>query len=68
MQPLKYTILDYDNGFTGSTLGLSGDTLPIAVINAAPAGTPPGGKGFMIQVTAGVVTFWVWDGSAWRSK
>lgn len=66
--PLKYSTLDYDNGFTGSTLSISGDTLPIAVVNAAPAGTPPANKGFMVQVTGGVVTLWVWDGAAWRSK
>ena len=62
--------MDYDNGFTGSTLALGGDTLPIAVVNHAPVGTPPGNKGFMVQVTAGVVTFWVWEASTstWRSK
>jgi hypothetical protein len=66
--PLKYAIMDYDNGFTGSTLSISGDTIPIAVVNGAPISPPPGGKGFVVQVSAGVVTFWAWDGAAWRSK
>jgi hypothetical protein len=66
--PLKYSILDFDNGFTGSTLGITGDTIPILVVTSAPSGAPPGGKGFVVQVTSGVVTFWMWDGTNWRSK
>lgn len=65
---LKYTVLDYDNGFTGATLPFKGDTLPIAIVSTAPTGTPAGNVGVVIQVVAGTITIWVWDGAAWRSK
>lgn len=44
----------------------SGDTLPIAIVTSAPSDPPPGNKGVVFQVTGGVVTIHVWDGTAWR--
>jgi len=45
----------------------SGNVLPVAVVSSAPSGAPPGGKGIVFRVAAGVVTIYVWDGAAWRS-
>lgn len=67
-KPLKSLVLDFDNSYLGTTLGLHGDTIPLQIITSAPTGTPPGNLGLLVQVTAGVVTIWVWDGTAWRSK
>jgi hypothetical protein len=52
-----------------STLtGLAGNLLPISIASFAPTGAPPGNKGVVFQVSGGVITIWVWDGSVWRSK
>lgn len=62
-------IMDYDQGTIGVMLGaMEGTTIPITTTTVAPTSTPTGGSGLVVQVVAGVVTLWIWDGSAWRSK
>jgi hypothetical protein len=62
-------IMDYDQGTIGVMLGdLAGTVIPILTTTQAPTNPPPGGAGLVVQVVSGVITLWVWDGSAWRSK
>jgi hypothetical protein len=66
---LSGRIMDYDQGYIGVLLGgIQGTMIPITTTTVAPTGAPPGGTGLVVQVVAGVVTLWLWDGSAWRSK
>lgn len=68
-QHMSGKIMDYDQGTMGVILGaIEGTMIPISTTTIAPTNPPTGGSGLVMQVVAGVVTLWVWDGSAWRSK
>jgi len=45
----------------------TGNVVPLSITTNAPVDPPPNGKGVVFRVTAGVVTIYVWDGTAWRS-
>lgn len=67
MQPLK-ALVQMFSGRVGTTLGWQGNFIPLKIMSTAPTSAPPGGKGVVMTVSAGVVTFYVWDGTAWRAK
>lgn len=45
-----------------------GNMLEIEIVTSAPSDPPTNGKGVVFLVSGGVVTIYVWDGIAWRSK
>jgi len=62
-------IMDYDQGTMGVIFGaIEGTIIPITTTTFAPTNPPSGGNGLVVQVVSGVVTLWIWDGTAWRSK
>jgi hypothetical protein len=67
LTPLTSMAREITTGLSTLT-GLAGNLLPISITSSAPTGAPPGNKGVVFQVSGGVITIWVWDGSAWRSK
>lgn len=46
----------------------TGNMIELEIVTSAPTDPPVNGKGVVFMVSGGVVTIYVWDGSAWRSK
>lgn len=64
-----YNIMSFaiDNDISKS-ISFQGNILPISITTGTPTAAPPSNKGVVFKVLGGVVTIFVWDGSAWREK
>lgn len=47
------------------SISVTGDTIPISLLAAAPSGAPPAGRGLVAYIDSGTLKLAAWTGSAW---
>lgn len=55
-------------GQLSESINMVGNSLPIEIVSITPTTAPPLNKGVVFKISGGVVTIYVWDGSAWIAK
>lgn len=65
--PLKTYYIELGAGISKS-LTPTGNMIEVEIVISAPVDPPTNGKGVVFMISGGVVTIYVWSGSAWIAK
>lgn len=65
--PLRQYSIEVGTGISQSVTP-TGNMIEVEIVTSAPSDPPTNDKGVVFSVSGGVVTIYVWDGSAWRAK